>query len=439
MSALPRQLPEDFVKLLAPLLGSGLDAFLASYIKPPLKALRFSNRGPVPDLPFLGDAVPWAPGAFYVAEGHQPGAHPLHWAGAYYLQEPSAMAAAGALQVQPGERVLDLCAAPGGKSGQLAEMAGPEGFLLANDPVPNRAVELSRNLERMGVINAAVTCEAPERLAARFTGFFDKILVDAPCSGEGMFKKEPAALEEWHSGLPEASARLQKGILGHAAAMLRPGGLLAYSTCTFNTIENEGVVLDFLERNPDFRPQAFTLPGLPQAESGFLRLWPHLIQGEGHFIALLRREDGPKAAIRPYPNEKHPLLLAVQAALGDWVQGPAWADAVLRDSAVMLPLGCPDMAGLKVLRLGLHLGGLAGKTPRPDHALALAMKARRQIEINEEEAGRFRAGEVLSIPETLSGFAATLYLGWQLGWGKAGQGVLKNHYPKGLRRFTPPD
>lgn len=432
--------PEGFLAVVAPLLGDGLGDFIASYRHLPRRALRFSGRGPRPAFLPNAQAVPWAQNAVYLEPGQRPGAHALHWAGAFYVQEPSAMAAAAALFVQAGDRVLDLCAAPGGKAGQLSENAGPEGFLLANDPVYPRALELSRNLERLGAINAAVTCAEPAALAQRFPNYFDKILVDAPCSGEGMFKKEPAALERWHPGLPAASARLQAEILLKAGEMLRPGGLLVYSTCTFNPVENEGVVEGFLRARPDFSLRPFSLHGLPAAATGLMRLWPHQVPGEGHFIALLQKEaGGPESPARLYETRPHPLLAQVNAALGDWVEAPKKADAVFGSTAVALPRACPSLDGLNLLRLGLHLGGLTRKTPRPDHALALAVPALNTLEVDEALAERFRLGEVLEAPPTLSGFAAPRLQGWQLGWGKASQGTLKNHYPKGLRRFSLPE
>lgn len=444
MSLAAPSLPEAFVKLVSPLLVDGLDDFLQSFAQSAWQALRRSNRRPPVQMPLLTRQVPWAHDAWYLPEGIRPGAHPLHWAGAYYLQEPSAMAAAAALNPLPGEKVLDLCAAPGGKASQMGDMMGGRGLLMVNDPVSQRAVELSRTIERMGIRNALVTADQPERLAAALPLFFDKILVDAPCSGEGMFRKDPEALSRWTPDLPALCAKRQSGILDQAALMLKPGGRLVYSTCTFNALENEGVVDAFLLCHPDFRAVPFSLPGLGKAERGRLRIWPHLARGEGHFIALLEKSGEGSGKNPPPKREGQPLMnaagrelcRAVSQALPDWTSVTLEADAVFAGTAVSLPPACPPLDGLKVLRLGLHLGGLAGKTARPDHALALAAQPRRCLALDEEGADAFRRGLELPAPPDCSGWAAPCLDGWPLGWGKASAGRCKNHYPKGLRKFA---
>lgn len=437
MSGSASGFPPGFTDGIAPLLGDELPDFLAALRGSPRRGLRFSARKAAPVLAGLAEPIDWADNAWHLPEGAALGAHPLHWAGAFYLQEPSAMAAVAALAPQPGERVLDLCAAPGGKACQIADRMHGTGLLLANDPVPARAKVLGRNLERMGITNAVVLCEPPSRLAAATPPeSFDRVLVDAPCSGEGMFRKEPAAMAQWHKELPASCARRQSSILDCAVAMLRPGGLLAYSTCTFNRQENEGVVEEFLKRHPAFSLVPFALPGLPSAQGGILRLWPHRMQGEGHFVALMRKA-GQAAGITKKPSaggREERGLDAVNRLLGDWVRGDIRANAQFAGRAVSAPVGYADFSGLNILRLGLHLADLSGRAPRPEHALALAADAAKVVPLDDHTAECYRRGEELPCPAALSGFAAASWLGWNLGWGKAVSGTLKNHYPKGLRR-----
>lgn len=416
-----------------------MDAFLDSFHQPPHRAVRFSPRREHAPQAWCTDSVPWAEDAWYFAGDTQPGGMLLHWAGAFYIQEPSAMAAVTALDPQAGQAVLDLCAAPGGKSCQIAGLMAGEGLLLANEPVTSRARELSRNLERMGVINAVVTSNKPERLAEKFPAYFDRILIDAPCSGEGMFRKNPEVMKSWHPGLPGELSQLQLHILGQAAGMLKPGGRMVYSTCTFNSTENEGVIASFLRAHQGFSLKQFSLPGLRDAADGMLRIWPHISKGEGHFIALLEKaaETGNPAASVLFGDkttkDRRRLLSAVNGALPEWMETPVSADGFLGDTAVSLPRPCPDLEGLFTLRLGLHLASLVGKTMKPNHALAAAMKARNRLQLDRKEAECFRRGETLKVSGILQGYCCAEYEGWPLGWGKALNGILKNHYPKGLR------
>lgn len=269
------------------------------------------------------------------------------------------MAAVAALMPQPGERVLDLCAAPGGKSSQIADHLQGKGLLVANEPVHKRARELSFNLERMGITNAVVLNENPSRLEQSFLGFFNRVLVDAPCSGEGMFRKEPASRLQWTPDSPMLCAKRQKLILQSAAAMLRPGGVLVYSTCTFNDIENEGVMQEFLHEHADFQLQPFDLPGGLSASTGMLRLWPHRVKGEGHFVAKLIKNQGEHRKATPVSRQnkaRDAQLDAINQAANDMVQLSLGANAWLSQTAVHIPEGLPDLSGLRVLRLGLHIG-----------------------------------------------------------------------------------
>ena len=314
-------LPEAFLQNLRAQLGEAeFRLYLEAMTQPharglrlnPLRALSADWRSVGPD--GLEEPIPWVADAWHLAPDSRAGAHPLHEGGAYYLQEPSAMAAVAALDVRPGQRVLDLCAAPGGKSTQIAGLLAGEGLLVANEPVPTRAQVLSRNVERLGVRNAAVLCALPDALQARFPAFFDRVLVDAPCSGEGMFRRQIEAGAEWTPDSPARCAARQLDILRCAARMLRPGGLMVYSTCTFNAVENEGVLERFLSEHSDFMPDAFALPGLEPAPTGVLRLFPQRVRGEGHFVSRLRRAtDAPVPAKGGRPSRPRK-----SAALPPW-------------------------------------------------------------------------------------------------------------------------
>ena len=295
-------LPEAFLKRMENQLGAEYPEFLKSLERPRAVALRFNPlKGETHQLPFVGEQVPWEPRGYYYDPASRPGLHPYHEAGVYYLQEASAMSAVALLDPKPGEKICDLCAAPGGKSTQIAGRMLGQGLLLCNEYSPARAKILARNIERMGVANAIVTNEKTERLAAKLPGFFDRVLVDAPCSGEGMFRKEEAAVTDWSQQTVEMCAARQAEILDNAARLLKPGGRLVYSTCTFAPEENEQTVAAFLDRHPEFAPERVDAPWFTPGEQGTYRMWPHKLRGEGHFGAVLRKLDGEEGDI---PEEK---------------------------------------------------------------------------------------------------------------------------------------
>ena len=427
--------PEGWIEQLALLLGPELPDFLHSYTLPYQRGIRM-RPGLSPHSEAEGP-IPWAENAYYLPLASLAGAQIAHEAGAYYLQEPSAMAAAAALHPVPGERVLDLCAAPGGKSTQLGAYLQGRGTLVCNEPVPGRAQILSRNVERMGLTNAVVISALPEELSRGWAGWFDKILVDAPCSGEGMFRKHPESRLEWHAGSPSGCAQRQSHILSHAAQMLRPGGMMAYSTCTFNAQENEGVIQGFLREHPEFSLHPFALPGLGECQ-GMMRLWPHRILGEGHFVALLEKaadakgEKGKPAPAGIAAPSKGETALA-EAFLREHFDCAPLPNALFAGKLTAAP-DAPPLKGVRVLRLGLQLGEIKGKIFAPDHALALALPCKRQLDVDEEAARAYQNGQVLPCPEEQKGWITPVYQGLQLGWGKASQGQIKNHYPKGLRK-----
>ena len=428
-------LPEEFLARIQRQLGVEYEAFLRSLERPRAVALRFNPlKGEAPELPFVGENVPWEPMGHYYDPDSRPGLHVYHEAGVYYLQEASAMSAAALLDPQPGEYICDLCAAPGGKTTQIAGRMLGEGFLLCNEYSPKRAKILSRNIERMGVANALVTNETVENLAKRLPGFFDRVLVDAPCSGEGMFRKEEAAVTDWSQETVEMCARRQGDILESAAKLLKPGGRLVYSTCTFAPEENEQAVAAFLSSHPEFSPERVEAPWFTPAEEGMFRLWPHKLLGEGHFAAVLRKQEDTEPESIPFSGGKLPKeWLDFAKALE--IRLPAGRPVLFGQNLYWAPEGMPDLKGLKVLRPGLELGEVKKGRFEPAHALALWLKDCGNTERyapDGPEMAAYLHGDV--VPSAKKGWCLVKAGNYSIGWGKGDGRVLKNHYPKGLRR-----
>lgn len=440
-------LPDGFVQKMKTLLGAQFDAFCASYDRPRSAGVR---RNPLkcencaPFSQYLTGPVPWEPCGYYYDPSLRPGLDPLHEAGAYYLQEPSAMSAAPLLDAKPYETVLDLCAAPGGKASQLAAAMQGKGLLVANEIHPKRALILGQNLERLGVANALVLNETPKKLSGTFVSFFDKILVDAPCSGEGMFRKEEAAVTDWSEQTVQTCAKRQAEILDEAAKMLRPGGRLVYSTCTFSPEEDEASISEFLHRHPDFYAEDVCCPYFDAARPDWVRdaaggiekafrLWPHKLRGEGHFAAVLRKSGEEQAALLPcesgvvMPPELAQFRRENELAL------PNEKLIAFGDTVFSVPQNLPQLRGLKVIFAGLQLGRIEKGRFTPAHAWAMWLKsAKSEHELNEEEAKNYLGGQVIAGGET--GWTLMKYKGISLGWAKGSAGQLKNHYPKALRR-----
>ena len=427
-------LPQAFLDRMQAQLGPEYAAFMAALERPRAVALRFHPHKKA-DLPFVKEPVPWEPLGYYYDPGARPGLHPWHEAGVYYLQEASAMAPVTLLDPRPGEWVLDLCAAPGGKSTQIAGRMEGRGFLLCNEFNPKRARILSRNIERMGIANALVTNEHPQRLAQRFAGCFDRVLIDAPCSGEGMFRKEEAAVTDWSPETVEMCARRLAEILASGAAMVRPGGRLVYSTCTFAPAENEEAIAAFLAQHPDFVPEVLSAPWFTAGENGSFRMWPHKLLGEGHFAAVLRRKgEEPREEPAREPGVKLPK--AWEEFSGDLgIRLPAGKAVQFGQSLYWAPEDLPLLKGLKVERPGLELGLLKKDRFEPAHALALWLEdCGRCVKLTADDprVAAYMAGNV--IPWEGRGWHLVQTDGFGLGWGKGDGTWLKNHYPKGLRR-----
>ncbi|NNU84617.1 NOL1/NOP2/sun family putative RNA methylase [Geobacillus sp. BMUD] len=451
------RLPESFVAKMKTLLQEEADEFFTVYEQEKTNGLRVNPLKTDPDAwtktaPFSLSPVPFCPTGFYYERNEQPGKHPYHAAGLYYIQEPSAMAVAEALHPEPGEMVLDLCAAPGGKTTQLGAMMENKGLLMANEIHPKRVKALAENVERFGLANTIVVNETPEALAERFPGFFDKILVDAPCSGEGMFRKEEEAVSFWSPAYVEECAARQRRILESAYAMLKEGGILVYSTCTFSPEENEQTIEWLLETYEDLQLLPIAKiggiePGRPEWTktnrfdlAHAARLWPHRVKGEGHFVAKLQKQrptpswrgrwaksSAPKTALRLYRQFE-------QEALRTERDGTF---ASFGAHFVLLPERCPDLSGIKVVRAGLHLGEVKKERLEPNHALALSLRteeARHVLDLasTSEEIVRYWRGETLSTGGDRGWLLVTVD-GFPFAWGKEVKGTVKNFYPKGLR------
>lgn len=428
-------LPEQFIQQMKEILNDEFEVFLNSYNMPAKKALRLNREKDLnlQKMPFLQDKVPWCDDGYYYSE-ERPGKHVYHEMGLYYIQEPSAMAVVEELNVENSDLVLDLCAAPGGKSTQIASKL-KDGYLISNEIVPQRAKVLSSNIERMGIKNALVLNESPNKLAERFAGFFNKVLVDAPCSGEGMFRKNNEAVQEWSVDNVKMCANRQLEILECAAKMCANSARLVFSTCTFSKIENEGVIKEFLLRHKEF--------SLVETKNKFecgidlkltQRLYPHKINGEGHFIAVMQKNEGEnkKVDIQKKRIKQHPAFLKfVKESLNIEIE----YNTQLKDNLYISPN--INLDKLKVARFGFHLGEIKKDRFEPSHALALALKKedfKNIIEFSSDSdiVKKYLRGEVFETDK--KGWACVVVDNNPLGWAKCDGNQAKNHYPKGCRK-----
>lgn len=454
-------LPDSFVHKMSKQLGDQAQAFLDCYQQQRTYGLRINTLkvdAAVEINLLLNELqplkpVPWCPNGYYYDEEARPGLHPYHDAGVYYIQEPSAMSVVELLNPQPGELILDLAAAPGGKSSHIAEKLQGKGVLVTNEIYPARAKALSQNIERMGIKNAIVTNCSPDQLVERFPFCFDRVLLDAPCSGEGMFRKNPRTAEEWSPELVSFCAARQRDILLAAVTLLKPGGILVYSTCTFSREENE--------HNMEWLLQQFPEMCMIQTE----RIWPHLQHGEGHYIAVLQKSKTNQGQLKPSEipavqknkaqtaKQRHIHSLQQQAKhLFDRFAKEAEIQIKLPMGELLLfgeqlywlphhpdlPLRSTSLSGLKIIRPGLHLGAIRKKRFEPAHALAMACHATEAPFLNYEAGNlnilSYLRGEERIHSSDRTGWRIVAIGDYPLGWGKVSDGRLKNHYPKGLRR-----
>ncbi len=431
-------LPKSFLDRMEKYLGEEFDAFVSSYDLPVTKGIRVNELKCTPEklidlMPIKLFPSPFCSDSFYSEEEIKVGFNPLHSAGAFYSQEPSASVPVELLDPKPGDLVLDMCAAPGGKTTQIASKLKGEGLIICNEVVKSRANILLSNVERMGIANAVVTSSYPEKIAEVLPEYFDKIVVDAPCSGEGMFRKNSEAITEWSPEHVESCAVRQLAILNDAADCLKNGGTLVYSTCTFSYEENEGVISAFLKSHPDFE---LVPVNTEYAHSGLegmpvVRIYP-MDGGEGHFAAKLRKLGEYEADYKIRNDKKSEKI----ELLND-LTSKKWENVtVAKDKIYLLPKDLPNLKGLNVLRAGVLFGEIIKNRVEPHHHFFMAssmddLTNTINLDINSDELLHFLRGE--EIEADTKGYTAVCVNGITIGFGKASNGRLKNKYPKGLR------
>ena len=415
-------------------------------------------------VPWDLEPIPWIENGFYYdGESIQPAKHPFYYGGLYYLQEPSAMTPANLLPIEPGDKVLDLCAAPGGKATELGGKLAGTGLLVANDISSSRAKGLLKNVELMGIGNALVVSEQPSKLVNYFSEYFDKILIDAPCSGEGMFRKEPNMIKGWEEKGPEYYSKLQKEIIIQGAKMLKPGGLLMYSTCTFDPIENEHVIEYLLKSCPEFsivEMEKFSgfSEGLPEYTERkikelrkTIRIYPHKVKGEGHYLGLLGKSMA--GGLKGIDHSRESVAVRVVNEVDLPEELTSFLSLIKRkieieqihikgEQVYYLPKEVPPIAGLRFLRTGLYLGDLKKKRFEPSQALAMNLKKEEfgltiDFKVKDNRVIKYLKGETLEVSELTckedKGWTLICVEGYPLGFGKLLNGLLKNKYQVGWR------
>lgn len=459
-------LPEIFAEKMRGILGEEYEDFLAGFDKPRHHGLRVNTEKISPEqfmkiAPFHLTRIPWVENGFYYEEEDAPSRHPYYFAGLYYIQEPSAMTPASRLPVEGGERVLDLCAAPGGKATELGAKLGGKGVLVANDISASRTKALLKNIELMGISNAFILNEVPAKIAGQFPEYFDKILVDAPCSGEGMFRKNPDAARAWDEKKPLECAKMQREILKQAVSMLKAGGKMIYSTCTFSPEENEQMMAWLLAEFPEMRLldmegyEGFAggcpdlADGNPELEKS-VRIWPHRMDGEGHFVALLEKEmsdaekqkdAAEKTAAQKYMTKQEKAIL--DGFFADVKKTFDWNRVQVRKGKVYyVPEGLEEQQGLVFVRNGLYLGEMKKDRFEPSQAFAMALKKEEYastVDFAAEDVRvmKYLKGETVETDDLVStgqkGWQLVCVDGYPLGWGKLANGTLKNKYLAGWR------
>lgn len=444
-------LPSEFLGELKTVLGSDTEKYISAFNEPcfrgiSINRLKTSPEKLLPLLDFETKKSPFYSDGYYIPSALEGiGNSPLHHAGAFYVQEPSASSAVELLEIEKGDHVLDLCAAPGGKSAQIASLLGGSGLIWSNEPVKNRAKILLSNHERMGIPNGIVSFRYPDVLCPKLKGFFDKVLVDAPCSGEGMFRKNPDAILEWSREYVIACANRQLSILISAAECVRDGGILVYSTCTFSPEENEMTAQRFLEACPEFEPSDINEPfGRTTGLKNAVRITP-LEGGEGHFAARFRKKGNaprtvfsvPKSAKKPQKFSKD-LQKLIDGFIDDiFKTAPEAAIEVFGNCVYFRPDGFPDLKGLCILRHGVFVGEIIKNRIEPAHSLFVTARPENlgrvlDLNIDDPRVNDFIKGMEIECDGD-KGYTAVAVEGMILGFGKCSGGRLKNKYPKGLR------
>lgn len=455
-------LPVAFVEKMKNLLGEEFEQYIKCYEEKRLYGLRVNTKKISVEefqniCPFEIKPIPWIENGFYYdGENVQAAKHPYYFAGLYYLQEPSAMTPANCLPIEPGDKVLDVCAAPGGKATELGAKLQGQGVLMANDISNSRAKGLLKNLEVFGIGNVLVLSEEPGKLETYFPEYFDKILIDAPCSGEGMFRKDKKMIKAWEEHGPEFFAKIQRSIITQAARMLKPGGMLLYSTCTFDPEENEGTIEYLMEQYPEFKikeisPYVGFACGKPEVtnskDSDFektVRIWPHKMHGEGHYLALLQKGESLDVRKKTTVKER---AKKIPVELADFFEAITWEMDWTRlemysEKVYYMPKGVPNVKGIRFLRTGLYLGDLKKNRFEPSQSLAMCLKKEEykkciDLSVHDERIVKYLKGETIEVDDLVSqkekGWYLVLVDGYPLGWGKLANGTLKNKYLPGWR------
>lgn len=429
--------PTGFEEKYQRLLGKEAASFFSTFDQEPISAFR-TNPLKEGQLTF-SNPIPETNWGYY---GKVSGKSPEHVTGLVYSQEPAAQMVAQIAHPREGMKVLDLAAAPGGKSTHLLSYLNNTGLLVSNEINNKRSKILVENIERFGARNVLVTNESAERLAKVFSSYFDLIVLDAPCSGEGMFRKQPDAMDYWSLDYPAQCATLQREILEDAVKMLANGGELVYSTCTWAPEENEEIVAWLLDEFPlelvDLSKLNGMTPGIDYPETA--RMYPHHFKGEGQFVAKFRFVGEHKLSkLKPVRSN----LTSDQRSLWQSFQKEHLKIELkgdlqtFGDQLYLLPLGLPDLSKVKIARNGLHLGTFKKKRFEPSFALGLALQpseVKNKLELSQQDFEVYVGGETLQIKESLpNGWYQLLIHGNGLGFAKLANQTLKNYFPKGLR------
>lgn len=456
-------LPAAFEEKMKEMLGEDYDKYLASFKQDAYQGLRVNTAKLSADTfqklsPYGLMPVSWCQNGFYYDKNEKPAKHPYYFAGLYYIQEPSAMTTASLLPIEEGDLVLDLCAAPGGKSTELAAKLHGTGLLVSNDISNSRAKALLKNIEIFGVSNALVTSEPPNKLAKRFPAFFDKILIDAPCSGEGMFRKQNNMIRAWESNGVDLFVNLQRSILKEAVEMLKPGGMIIYSTCTFSKEENEQSVEYLLSLDDSL--ELVELPLFDGFDHGHpewgltgnkelvkcRRLWPHRIEGEGHFVAMVQKKGASDCliGIAPYLFSQERLSKEAESFIKNlgYPFDMSRID-VQKERVFYIPEQMPDIGGLRILRCGLYLGDMKKNRFEPSQSLAMFLKKEHfsnvlDLPVWDERVVKYLKGETIELNSReeqicKDGICLICVDGFSLGFGKLNRGTMKNKYLPGWR------